>query len=313
MSRLGLSVLIYFWLFVHLLLVNCCIAYKFRHDWTNGSIRTPLAQQIYRQQHNCTAKQYKVKLNNFGMGSDMHIYSQSMCNAMQYDGSVYLIGNWIWNDQKLCSSSAYNQQHQHPQPLDCYFGKQTSCSLLQETSEITWRDNFQLCRRFIQGETSRQEFRQASMEFLFARVSPDLVALAETEAAIILQGYDKSRGHSLITVHIRWGDKAIEMELVSLGRYIQAVKTLVRFHNLTSPHVFITTEDSEALNGFHHMAPKQWVLHNHSSKALFHGSEKNPPKAAKASQGQLGSSSLVTLLIGIIISLLLLLPLLLLL
>eukprot|EP00966_Prymnesium_polylepis_P220541 5101674-Prymnesium_polylepis.2 len=52
---------------------------------------------------------------------------------------------------------------------------------------------------------------------------------------------------SLLAVHIRWGDKGIEANLLPAATYIAAVERLVRVHGLRAPTVFLDSEDANAI------------------------------------------------------------------
>lgn len=69
----------------------------------------------------------------------------------------------------------------------------------------------------------------------------------------------------LITVHIRWGDKGREMELRSVERYIGNISEMI----MTRPknrehmplHIYLASEDPEAIRQFLENAPKDWNIH----------------------------------------------------
>ena len=58
------------------------------------------------------------------------------------------------------------------------------------------------CPSYVTDLASRQRFRAASMEYLFSRVSRDLVEAADQAAAEVFHFRDVPR-HQLITVHVR--------------------------------------------------------------------------------------------------------------
>ena len=55
---------------------------------------------------------------------------------------------------------------------------------------------------------------------------------------------------SLLAVHIRWGDKIIESELVPAATYLREVLALVRKHAIRRPVVFLSSEDAAAIGAF---------------------------------------------------------------
>ena len=65
------------------------------------------------------------------------------------------------------------------------------------------------------------------------------------------------KSDSLITVHIRWGDKAREMKLVALEEIINGTKSLLTEDELAGRkvvHIYVATEDPQALDQFHKAA-----------------------------------------------------------
>uniref|UniRef100_A0A7S0IY40 Uncharacterized protein n=1 Tax=Calcidiscus leptoporus TaxID=127549 RepID=A0A7S0IY40_9EUKA len=68
---------------------------------------------------------------------------------------------------------------------------------------------------------------------------------------------------SLLAVHIRWGDKIIEAELVPAEAYLRAVLALVRKHAISRPVVFVSSEDAAAIQAFESAVA-------HSSEAAAH-------------------------------------------
>ena len=89
-----------------------------------------------------------------------------------------------------------------------------------------------------------------ALEHLFSSLSPHIIDYA-TAAKRRLLGH-KSTPSSLVTVHIRWGDKWKEAALFSADCYVNATARLLGAHasNNERPHVFVTTEDRAALDAF---------------------------------------------------------------
>ena len=99
----------------------------------------------------------------------------------------------------------------------------------------------------------------------------------------------------LITVHIRWGDKKYEMDLVPIHEYIDAVQILASDKNLTGPGVsiFLESKDPDAVQRFQNAArAHQWnvfvdAYFQDFSDVLHQGARGNP-KMSKRLQGRPG-------------------------
>ena len=116
-------------------------------------------------------------------------------------------------------------------------------------------------------------FFVAAFRWLFSGLSPRLVKLAR-EAAINVFG-PHGAPDALVTVHMRWGDKAIDkVTLQSASKYAEAVERLVATHlpGLASSKlsVFVTTEDGAALRAFQKEAGlRNWTVYTYAP-ALLH-------------------------------------------
>ena len=152
-------------LFFYFLLVSSEL--KFRHDWSAGELFTPLGKTISDHQTNCTSQVHYHRQNNWGMGSDIHTWSQAICNSMQVGATLLQLDeHWIWNDAKFCPSSI-------KQPLGCYFNVEKYCpnSKVRNPRIITFKHDYNRCPKYITDDKTRQEFRAAAMEFLFSKVN----------------------------------------------------------------------------------------------------------------------------------------------
>ena len=95
------------------------------------------------------------------------------------------------------------------------------------------------------------------------------IALAVDEARKAIGSVFGEQGipEDLITVHIRWGDKAIEMKLVSEVEYFQAIDSVVTNHSIANPHIFVSTEESQAVIKLQEQLDKHgktWKLHHYA-------------------------------------------------
>ena len=77
--------------------------------------------------------------------------------------------------------------------------------------------------------------RAAATEFLFTRVSPAVQAEAERQLRAVFATAADNNGASravvprnLITLQVRWGDKADEMTLLPISDYIAGVEEILR-------------------------------------------------------------------------------------
>ena len=120
--------------------------------------------------------------------------------------------DWIWADSKFCQYSDDRVAHSRA-PFDCYFNEGNTCKLSAEEESVLIKNKDSLssnsnsnyttdCPSYVTDLASRQRFRAASMEYLFSRVSRDLVEAADQAAAEVFHFRDVPR-HQLITVHVR--------------------------------------------------------------------------------------------------------------
>ena len=90
---------------------------KLRFDWTNLERHSPLAQRLVSMQSNCS-----TLLTNYiprglsGLGSDLHVYSQGLCTALE-DGNMRVRTTvpWIWLDLDECAKITTTSA------MTCYF------------------------------------------------------------------------------------------------------------------------------------------------------------------------------------------------
>lgn len=104
---------------------------------------------------------------------------------------------------------------------------------------------------------------------------------------------------SLITVHIRWGDKKTEMKLVTLEEYIRGTKSLLtkdEISGVKDVHVYVVTEDPHAVNQFRKSSPANWKIHSSGTK---NPTGSNSMQTASRSNGRIGLESLAALLISL--------------
>lgn len=281
-----------------------CQNLKFRHDWSAGKLFTPLGQTINNHQTNCTKRVHYHRQNNWGMGSDIHTWSQAICNSMQAGTTLLQLDEqWIWNDLTFCPDVK--------QPLGCYFNIHNHCpsSVSNHKSIISWKHDYSRCPKYIQDDRTRQEFRGAAMEYLFSHVDKRLVQ--EAEAEIVKVFGPEGIPNDMITVHLRWGDKKLEMKLVSQEEFVSAIDGLAKNYSIAHPKVFLTTESQHALESMQQYVKehrKTWTLYNYSpsvyetrvvEKDTNMTVHHNPMAVARHTGGKIGKASVAALMMAL--------------
>lgn len=248
---------------------------KLRYDWTQLEILDPLAQRVYDYQHNACdldLRRFKHRIRN-GLGSHLHVYGDGLCNAMAEGYRLASEFPWFWMDEQHCSNATLDS------PMLCYFpDSEYTCPNDRDlvSSAILVKNNNYLngvlrpsdgCSVIVK-ETygTVGNFRRATTTYLFSRVSQLVQQEAETQMFEVFPK-DGKAPPGLITVHIRWGDKATEMELVPVETYIAAVEQILRQRNQRQPHknkdvhVFLATEERDAVQQFRASAPSHWNIY----------------------------------------------------
>ena len=146
-------------------------------------------------------------------------------------------------------------------------------------------------------------FRAATTEYMFRNVSD--VVIKEAERQVDLVFGPRGVPDNLITVHIRWGDKRMEMKLVPIGDYIKAVHDIVEARGTNQTvSVFLATEDPKAVKAFQEAAPKEWTIYldQYFHDLLPYRQETDVynqnPMTAKETKGRAGLVALGSLLLS---------------
>ena len=204
---------------------NSTMCGTLRHDWTYHPPLSRYANMIQRHQSNCTIPLATHNVdNNFGIGSHLTLWGQSMCKAMHRGYRMHSYQpHWLWLDQEYCDATQAQRS-----PFLCYFpsseflcdhNKHHPSSTLPSSRpvvpETEWtaihnltnpRDRKTQCQLLKTSDKRQiQEWRAASTEYLFQRVSPIIIQEAQRQAGLLFEG--GIAPPDLITVHIRWGDK----------------------------------------------------------------------------------------------------------
>lgn len=252
-----------------------------RVDWTNQQPHSDLARMMIAHQNNCSLPLGSFKFRDgVGLGSDLHLWGQALCNGMQFGLRLRTLGNWVWMDKESC--------RQAPTPMLCYF-KASELTCPEDIGEHARTQDFDFSRSLSDeaGRVARQcyplleilgltlhDLRMSATEFLFLHVSSGVVQEAERQLNLVFAGHDEVP-QNLITVHVRWGDKSEEMDLVEITKYVDAVKSIVdRRTSLDGRddevNVYLATEDPEAIQQFDRAMPKTWNLFvDHGSVELL--------------------------------------------
>jgi hypothetical protein len=76
-----------------------------RYDWTNLTPSLDLTKHIIQYQSNCSLPMSTFNFRNrFGLGSDLHVYSQAVCNGIKSNRRIRTVGNWTFMDQSQCGN-----------------------------------------------------------------------------------------------------------------------------------------------------------------------------------------------------------------
>jgi phenylpyruvate tautomerase PptA (4-oxalocrotonate tautomerase family) len=270
---------------------------QLRLDYTNLELLSPLAKQIEMMQKDCSITKHGIfrQRNLAGLGSDLHMYSTGLCKALQMnDVRLRSIGVWIYRDEQQCHNMSDFES-----PMSCYFpqselecpndndninGTTTKIAFTRTDGEIP----NDACSEFtasIDGGTST--IRAATTEYLFTRVSNIVQDEGERQLKKIFTNNRKTNYNipkNLITVHIRWGDKDMEMQLPTIYEYTSAIQKILdrrkstkQEQNLSSAisdvvvntshndnedvHILLATEDPEAVDQFMQAKPEHWNVY----------------------------------------------------
>eukprot|EP00977_Amphora_coffeiformis_P006382 scaffold1361_cov165-Amphora_coffeaeformis.AAC.4 len=214
-----------------------------RRDWSRMSVQSDLALEFEAHQSNCSLPIITFNMdNNYGLGSHLVLHSQALCNAMELGFRVRTYNpEWLWMDKMYCDPKVAALS-----PLLCYF-PDTEFRCAKDQDDVLHFNNTMadprnrrtFCRRLsIENEEydnqTLPDFRAASMEYLFQSLSPVVIKEAERQIGLL---FGERAPSDLLVVHIRWGDKFWEMDLVPIDEYIAAVHDILekqkRDHNST--------------------------------------------------------------------------------
>lgn len=276
-----------------------------RHDWENLPLYGWRQKEMMRLQQDCSNKRRTAyAINNYGMGSGLVSLSQAFCHSLEHKDTIQIGStDWIWYDTEFCSGDVTNSSkvHQYIGGLDCYFGHVVqSCSWKDGASPAAWmRLDCPKVGAHPWEYEKRVDFYGDFFNYLFSRVNPRLIALAN-KAAMHTFGSEGSP-KDMITVHIRWGDKKQELHgLVEIEEYIKAVESLIKKHQLTTVHIFLNTIDGRAIDAWNeNVKEKNWKTYiwNDSVESMS-SYDNNPTTDARRTKGAFGTTTMVALLLA---------------
>jgi len=146
------------------------------------------------------------------------------------------------------------------------------------------------------------------VEFLFSRINPDLISRAQREIEELLKREKfpdfSILTNNMITIHIRYGDKVKEMDLVPIQDYVDAAKELIVRHSISYPIVYIMCDMPDTVELFRKSAPRKWRVITYESP-VFRLDKKSGGESASFlkennidGKSSVGSSLMVALLLG---------------
>ena len=273
-----------------------------KNNWNYSNNLSGLAQIFknrFESQSHCYDKVKYFQLPPYGLGAVLHMWSQALCNALEEKSSLLLMNasHWVWNDRKFCGDNS--------QPLYCYFQFESKCpdNSGNKPEIISHSNSVNMCPTWIQDDITRMNFRSATMEYLFSRVSPSLLKMVNESIKEIFG----SAGipNDMITIHLRAGDKAKEMRLISDQVFIMTIDKLLLQYNISNPPtIFVVTENTETWHSFNRALREEsrthWKVFRYSPESHKEtGLDRFPIQAAAASDGETGLASMISLLIAL--------------
>ena len=278
----------------------------FRHNFVASKPKSVLARRIVKALEQPKHRSVRFMFPDSGLGSNLHVWSQMLCVALQQNATIdyHGIHVWSWRYKTFCPTLKCND------PLTCYFDLHQghSCpNIFSEKVHFQIGNSYDMCPDWIFNVESRELFRSAAMEYLFSHTKDTVAAKAEE---FMRAAFNGPIPKDLIAVHIRWGDdKAREVGSIvhadnpkivrSINDYVVHVETLVKNFSIPSPvHIFLSTESPQAQSQFLSLVQKvhqkDWIIYHYD--AAISG-QRTPMLEAKRSRGKAGFDSLVALLI----------------
>ena len=221
---------------------------RLRFDYTNLERRSPFAKEYERVQNDCSIDRLAIahQRDFAGLGSDVHVYSAVMCKTMEKTNArLRTVGTWLWNSVEHCPLYDDNNNTISTSPMLCYFPQsETVCpndNLAGTTKQFkVTNDNGRVkllsCPRVTERYGGTSAIRAATTEYLFTRLADFVVHEAERQLHLHFGNNPRTNYQvpkNLITVHVRWGDKRYEVDLLPIEKYTDAVRQIVNDRRIT--------------------------------------------------------------------------------
>lgn len=255
--------------------------------------------------------------------------------------------NWLWLDQTYCLNN------QSTSPFGCYFPiMEQRCpvdhKLLFHTNLTNEPRNHKLrCNRTKHEQPSQskkarhnnnnetiittveqqqqlsslEEFRAGTIEYIFSQISTLVIQEMKRQISLLFPLTHGIIPNNLITLHLRWGDKFFEMDLVSISDYINAIHNMIHIINKDKQnksndttnndnhdddvHIYLACEDPIAVEQFLNatLIYKNWYIY--IDRTVIELNDFRPKRGNRASYttkntiGRAGLIALASLLISL--------------
>eukprot|EP00977_Amphora_coffeiformis_P026251 scaffold25177_cov169-Amphora_coffeaeformis.AAC.2 len=266
---------------------------QLRLDWEHLEPVSKLAREFVATANNCSAsppnhsKLMYLDMQPGGLGSRLFYYTYAMCLAHREGGVRLYMPQFIFADPTVAwtnreSVSAMNAIFTKLE-LPCPGDEQLARAQQEQRAYIKGRDpnlfdiyklwhhrrKTNVCESLLErpgykGVYSNLDVPASSIEAMFtAGLSPLIVEEARRQHALVFGARGAPPSEQLICVHVRWGDKGTEMELVDISEYIAAVYEIAHAQGLAphETHVFLATEDPAAVQAFQDAMDEEWNLY----------------------------------------------------
>ena len=264
---------------------------QLRLDWEHLQPQSKIARELTAQRYDCNNNHTKLMwfdIGGGGLGAALGAYTYAMCFAHNPD--LHGDGRQVrlYTPHFMFRDKAVSSVNSDVSDLTAYFttlelncpGDREEAARQQASArpEDTQLDIFKLrkhrkkinvCESILgrpgyKGVYSNLDMRASAVEAIFtAGLSPAIVSEARRQHALVFGERGAPPSAQLITVHVRWGDKKTEMQLVDMDEYISAVYGIAAAQGLepAATHVYLATEDPAAVQAFTEAADPAWHLY----------------------------------------------------
>ncbi|XRB07682.1 hypothetical protein NFJ02_32g82330 [Pycnococcus provasolii] len=273
-----------------------------------------------------------------GLGTDIHFWTMALAAAASHDRVLVFLEDadvmqWTWRDgvecvdgRSDCFKCYFNDltgckpEPSELQGLSCRADTYSSASALEAalasderivvfgpSSQLGFRADWhgRLPPPFRDDEHTKFEelelYRAVAVEFLFHNPANWLRKLVCDSWSEVYGFEDAPSPDELVTVHIRGGDKHMEMKLLDVEEYAQAVETLQKRHASLQQRmsVYLVTESQEAEAAFREFSKRRgWHLITNGKGERIESFDNH--KAIHANeQKRVGMSALISLYLSL--------------